>query len=148
MGDGWSPQPRESPGEPGSCIPGLEAFRDPSTVPGMGGIFRNIRFDYNSNFIRGNENLTTMRNASNYLKSNSKAYIFVEGHCDERGPAAYNLALGSRRSNAVRNMLLSDGVNPNQVYTISYGNERPLIMDHNEEAWAQNRRAEFKIYVR
>lgn len=72
----------------------------------------------------------------------------MEGHCDERGPEAYNLALGSRRAHAVRNMLLQQGVHPDQVFTISYGKERPLVMEHHDEGWAQNRRAEFKIYIR
>jgi peptidoglycan-associated lipoprotein len=56
--------------------------------------------------------------------------------------------LGARRANAIRDMLVNNGVHPDHVFTISYGKERPLILDHHEEAWAQNRRGEFKIYVR
>lgn len=148
MADGWVPQPYNSPGEPGSPVPSLEAFRDPATIPGMAGIFRNINFEYNSHLIKGQQQIETLRNVANYMKKNPNAYIFVEGHTDERGPESYNLALGSRRSNSVRNALIAEGVNPDQVFTISYGKERPLILESHEEAWYQNRRAEFKIYQR
>lgn len=148
MADSWSPQPSETPGDPGSSIPSIEAFRDPRTIPGVGNVFRNISFDYNSNLVRGQNNLAVVRNAANYLKTHPNTYVFVEGHCDQRGPEAFNLALGSRRSNTVRNMLISEGVHPDQVFSISYGKERPLVMDNHEEAWAQNRRVEFKLYAR
>ncbi len=142
------PPPRETPGEAGSSIPGIESFSDPSLNPATAGIFRNIQFDYDSSFVKGENNLATVRNIAQYMKSHPNAYLFVEGHCDERGPEAYNLALGSRRAHAVRNMLLQQGVHPDQVFTISYGKERPLVMEHHDEGWAQNRRAEFKIYIR
>lgn len=148
MADSLTPQPKENPGDPGSAVPGIEAFRDPSTVSGMARIFKNIQFGYNSNLVKGQGNLETIRQISDYMKKNPRVYIFVEGHCDDRGPQAYNLALGSRRSNAVRNLLISEGVNPDNIFTISYGKERPLIMEAHEEAWQQNRRAEFKIYQR
>jgi peptidoglycan-associated lipoprotein len=148
MGDYVSRQPRESPGEPGSSIPGLEAFQDPSTNPALAGTFKNILFEYNSSLVKGQNNLQTLHNVADYLKRNRTTYIFVEGHCDERGPEAYNLALGARRSNAVRDSLIQEGVDKDRIFTICYGKERPLIHDHHEEAWNQNRRAEFKVYQR
>ena len=148
MADSLTPQPRENPGDPGSSVPGIDAFRDPSTVPGMARIFKNVQFEYNSNLVKGQSNLETIRQIADYMKKNPRVYIFVEGHCDDRGPQAYNLALGARRSNAVRNLLISEGVNPDNIFTISYGKERPLLMEQHEEAWQQNRRAEFKIYQR
>jgi peptidoglycan-associated lipoprotein len=148
MADSLTPQPRENPGDPGSSIPGIDAFRDPSTIPGLSGVFRNIYFEYNSNLIKGQDNLEIVKNVSDYMRRNGSTYIFVEGHCDERGPEAYNLALGARRANAVRNMLISEGVSPDNVFTISYGKERPLMLEHHDEAWSQNRRAEFKVYQR
>lgn len=148
MGEPINPQPRESPGEPGSSIPGIEAFRDPSTIPGLSGIYRNVHFEYNSNLVKGQENLDTIHNIADHMRRNPNTYIFVEGHCDERGPEAFNLALGARRSNAVRNTLIAEGVSPDNIFTISYGKERPLFYDHNEESWMQNRRAEFKVYQR
>lgn len=148
MADSISIQPRENPGDPGSSIPGIDSFRDASTIPGMSGVFKNITFGYNSNLVKGQENLNTVHAIADYMKRNPNTYIFVEGHCDERGPEAFNLALGSRRSNAVRNLLISEGVNPDNIFTISYGKERPLVFEHHEEAWGINRRAEFKIYQR
>jgi peptidoglycan-associated lipoprotein len=139
-------QPRETPGDPGSSVPGINAFRDPSTMPEVRGVFRNINFEYNSNIVKGEANYSTLRSAAAYLRSHPNMYVFVEGHCDERGPEAYNLALGTRRSNAVRTALIEQGVNPEHVFTISYGAERPLIPESHEEAYAQNRRVEFKIY--
>ncbi len=148
MADFVSQQPRETPGDPGSSLPGISAFKDPSTNQTWANVFQNIHFDYNSNLIKGQANLDIIREVAAYMRSNPAVYVFIEGHCDERGPEAYNLALGSRRSNSVRNQLIQEGVNPDNLFTISYGKERPLMYDHNESAWSQNRRAEFKIYER
>ena len=148
MGDFVAPQPKETPGDPGSSIPGIEAFRDPSVNPELARVFKNVNFDYNSYLIKDDNNLATMRDVSNYMKSHPNTYVFVEGHTDERGPEAFNLSLGARRSDAVRNQLIADGVNPDNIFTISYGKERPLVLEHHEEAWSQNRRAEFKVYQR
>lgn len=141
-------QPRETPGDTNSSIPGIDAFRDPATQSDLKNVFRNIEFEYNSNWVKGKENLDTIQAISNYMKSHPNVYIFVEGHCDERGPEAYNLALGSRRSNAVRNALIQSGVDGDHIFTISYGTERPLVIESHEEAWSKNRRVEFKIYQR
>lgn len=143
-----APQPAETPGDPGSSIPGIEAFRDPSLDPKLAPIFRTIHFDYNSQLITSNNDINTIKNVAYYMQQHPNTYVFVAGHCDERGPEAYNLALGSRRSNSVRNLLISEGVNPDNIFTISYGKEKPLFYEHNEEAWSQNRRAEFKVYQR
>jgi peptidoglycan-associated lipoprotein len=143
-----TPQPKETPGDPGSSIPGIEAFQDPSTHPTLSGIFRNIHFSHNSSLIKGQENLEVVKAIADYMRSNPNTYIFVEGHCDERGAEAYNLALGSHRSNSVRNLLINEGVNPDNIFSISYGKERPLLLGHDEEAWSQNRRAEFKVYAK
>lgn len=148
MADYVSRQPNETPGDPGSTIPGISSFQDPSMNSTWAAIFRNINFEYNSNLVKGQDNLETIRAVSNYMKRNPNVYVFVEGHCDERGPEAYNLALGSRRSNAVRNLLLQEGVNSDNIFTISYGKERPLFHDQNDDSHYQNRRAEFKIYQR
>lgn len=140
--------PRETPGEPGSSIPAIDAFKEPNANPQWSAVFKNIHFPYNSNLVKGEENLAIVNNVANYMMSNSQTYIFVEGHCDERGPEAYNLALGSNRSNAVRNLLINEGVNPDRIFVISYGKERPIVTAHDEESWELNRRAEFKIFER
>ena len=74
-----------------------------------------------------------------------KVKIQIEGHCDERGTAEYNLALGERRSNSAKKYLISLGVPEGRISTISYGKEKPLDPGHNEEAWAKNRRDHFII---
>lgn len=137
-----------SPGDPGSCLPGIEAFQDPSTIRGMSAVFQNIMFNYKVNLVEGDENMETIHRVADYLRTHPHTYIFIEGHCDERGPSAYNLALGSQRANAVLQLLVAQGVNPKQLFTISYGKERPLIFEHHEEAFSKNRRVEFKIYQR
>ncbi len=148
MTESVSPQPRESPGDPGSSIPGIDAFKDPSTIAGLSGVFQNIKFDYNSNLIKGQQNMDILRSIADYMQRHPLTYIFVEGHTDERGPEAFNLSLGSRRANAVRNALIADGISPDNIFTISYGKEHPAVRESHEEAWSQNRRAEFKIYQR
>jgi len=71
--------------------------------------------------------------------------ITVEGHCDERGTREYNLGLGERRANSVKDYLVALGTNPNRIKTISYGKERPVALGSNEAAWAQNRRGVTKV---
>ncbi len=140
--------PREAPGEYGSSLPGIEAFRDPSTIPQMAGVFHPIYFEYDSSLIKGPQNLQTIHTIAEYMRFHPNLYLFVEGHTDERGPQAYNLALGMRRSNSVRNLLINEGVHPDRLFTISYGKERPVVLERHEEGWAKNRRVEFKVYER
>ena len=75
-----------------------------------------------------------------WLKKYDETKAVVAGHCDERGTREYNLALGERRAQAVKDYLISKGVKSSRVETISYGKERPAVMGSNEAAWAQNRR--------
>src|SRR5690606_31008944 len=82
----------------------------------------------------------TVERQAQWLKQYSNVSIIVEGHCDERGTREYNLALGEKRANAVRNYLIANGVEPSRVQTISYGKERPAVMGADESSWAQNRR--------
>jgi peptidoglycan-associated lipoprotein len=85
-----------------------------------------------------NENADLMRRYPNWV-------VTIEGHCDERGTAEYNLALGERRALAARSYLISLGIAPDRVRTVSYGNEFPFDPGHDDAAWAQNRRAHFVI---
>ena len=80
-----------------------------------------------------------------FLKQHPDQKTLIEGHCDERGSVEYNLALGERRAAAVRNQLISFGVDPDRIQTVSYGKERPVDPAHTEEAWAKNRRAQFVL---
>ncbi len=77
------------------------------------------------------------------LQDATAAMITIEGHCDERGTNAYNLALGEKRANSAREYLVSLGVAAGRITTISYGEERPFNTGHDESAWSQNRRAHF-----
>lgn len=86
--------------------------------------------------------MAVIRDVAHYLLQNPSARVVVEGHCDERGSQEYNMALGQRRAEAVKGVLLAEGVAPDQVETVSYGEERPAEPGHDEMAWAKNRRAE------
>lgn len=143
-----SPPSRHSPGDPGSRIPGIEAFSNPSSNPALASIYRPLHFAYNSQAIQSKEDIQTLSRIASYMKEHPETYLFVEGHCDIRGPEAYNLALGSRRSNEVRNTLIKEGVNPDNIFTVSYGKERLVAFGNDEDSHRQNRRAEFKIYQR
>jgi peptidoglycan-associated lipoprotein len=142
--DGAVPQPRTEPGEKGSSLPGVERFSIPSGE--LASIFKNVHFNTDDHILRDKESLALIENAAEYMQSHPKLCIFVEGHCDERAPEAYNLSLGSRRANYVRSLFVQKGVDPERIHTISYGKERPLDFAHGSQAWAKNRRAAFKIY--
>lgn len=82
----------------------------------------------------------TLRGQAAWLGQNPSRSIVVEGHCDERGTREYNLGLGERRANSVKDYLVSLGVAPSRVRTISYGKERPVCVASNESCWQRNRR--------
>ncbi len=82
----------------------------------------------------------TLKQQAAWMKRYPDVEVVVEGHCDERGTREYNLALGERRANSVRDYLIALGVSPDRITTISYGKERPMALGSNEAAWAQNRR--------
>lgn len=84
---------------------------------------------------------TILKNQAAWLAKYPNVNFSIEGHCDERGTREYNLALGERRANSVKNYLTGLGVDASRINTVSYGKERPAVMGSNAEAWAQNRRA-------
>jgi len=98
-----------------------------------------VFFDFDKYNIKPAGRQTLVRQAV-WLKKYPGVTITIEGHCDERGTREYNLALGERRANAVKDYLVASGVSPNRIKTISYGKERPQARGSNEAAWAQNRR--------
>jgi peptidoglycan-associated lipoprotein len=103
-------------------------------------LFKDIHFEFDKYDVRREDEEVLRENAA-WLKKNPKMKIQIEGHCDERGTAEYNLALGERRANMTKKYLLSLGISSDRISTISYGEEKPLDPGHNEEAWAKNRRA-------
>jgi peptidoglycan-associated lipoprotein len=98
-----------------------------------------VFFDFDKSDLRPASQTTLERQAS-WLKRFPDLNVTVEGHCDERGTREYNLALGERRANAVKDFLIAQGIDPRRIRTISYGKERPVALGSNEAAWAQNRR--------
>lgn len=87
----------------------------------------------------------TLRAKVTWLRANPDKCAIVEGHCDERGTDEYNLALGSRRAESVKEFMVKAGIDASRMTTISYGEEKPAVAGSNEDAWAKNRRAEFKF---
>ncbi len=98
-----------------------------------------VFFGYDSSELDSSARATLEKQAA-WLNQYANLNITVEGHCDERGTREYNLALGERRAQAVKNYLVSLGVSPSRVNTISYGKERPAVLGTGEEAWSRNRR--------
>jgi len=107
-------------------------------------LFADIYFDFDKSFIREDAK-PVLAKVADYLKKNSGAKVQVEGHCDERGTAEYNMALGARRAESAKKYLLSLGVKTAALSTVSYGKEKPLDPGHTEDAWAKNRRDHFVL---
>lgn len=101
-----------------------------------------VFFDYDSDALREDSRGVLDRNAR-MLRENSSMRMVIEGHCDERGTAEYNQALGERRAQTVRDYLVGAGIADGRLRIISYGKERPFSDGHDESAFAQNRRAHF-----
>ncbi|NGX37060.1 MAG: Outer membrane protein P6 [Chlamydiae bacterium] len=138
------PQPKEVPGAPGSGIPSLNQFRQ--AFADLAQIFQNVYFNTDDHVLRRPEYTQVIDQIASYLKKHPNTYVAVGGHCDERASESYNLALGTRRSNYIRSLLVQRGVPPNKIHAISYGKEQPSDLGHNPSSWAHNRRAEFKIF--
>jgi peptidoglycan-associated lipoprotein len=103
---------------------------------------KQIFFNFDKADIRPNDAQTLAASAA-YLKANPNLLVLIEGHCDERGTAEYNLALGERRAKAAMNNLVSNGIEASRITTISYGKERPGCTDKNEACWSKNRNDTF-----
>ena len=99
-----------------------------------------VFFGYDSSDL-DSDALELLQDQVAWLKQNSSVSVTIEGHCDERGTREYNLALGEKRAQAVKNYLIGLGISPDRVSTISYGKERPAVVGSNDGAWAQNRRS-------
>jgi len=106
-----------------------------------------VMFDYDSAQIRESER-TKLEAVADYLKTNAGTGVIIEGNCDERGSAEYNLALGERRALAARAYLIGLGIDGANLQTKSYGEEKPVNQGHDESAWSVNRRDEFVFFKR
>jgi peptidoglycan-associated lipoprotein len=121
QGGAWSGDPLEDPNSPLAT--------------------RIIYFDYDQSSVRA-EYLDIVRAHAQYLAINPQVTVRLEGHADERGSREYNLGLGENRANAIRSLMMAEGVADNQMVVVSYGEERPASNDHNDQAWSMNRRVE------
>jgi peptidoglycan-associated lipoprotein len=101
-------------------------------------------FDYDSAELRSDARAMLSENGR-MLVSSTRSNVTIEGHCDERGTVDYNLALGDRRANAAKDFLVSYGVDAGRLRTVSFGENKPMALGHDEASWAQNRRAHFAI---
>lgn len=138
------PQPKTSPGQKG--VPTLNQFYG---IPqGLKNVFHKVHFETDEYVLRDTGDVQAILQMASHLKKNPNVYVVVAGHCDERASASYNMALGMRRANYIRGLLVKNGVDLNRVYTVSKGKEDPLSKGHASEDWKTNRRAEFKIYER
>ena len=108
---------------------------------------RTIYFEYNSAKL-SDETLSILEAHGAFIAENGNVEVRLEGHADERGSREYNIALGDRRAQSVRRVLLLQGASTDQVDTVSYGEEQPAVSGQSEEAWAGNRRVELIYQVR
>lgn len=142
---------RLSDGENIAFLSGAEIEEDTlQTRPGEINIitsvaFDNVLFEYDSAQISPSER-GKVETVFGYLRKHPETSVIIEAHCDERGSREYNIALGERRALAVREYLLGLGTDSPQIQTKSYGEEKPLRADHDEESWRVNRRAEFVFF--
>jgi len=119
------------------------AFNDPSNPLSV----RVFYFDFDSDLVKSEYERALQAHADYIKQSRSRLTIRLEGHADERGSREYNIGLGERRGNAIKQSLLLKGVSADQLAVLSYGEERPAEMGHDEGAWQKNRRVEL-VYPR
>jgi len=115
----------------------MSSLDDPQSLLAI----RIIYFEYDSSDIKSEDRATVEAHAA-YLVANPNTNMTLEGHADERGSREYNLALGERRAQTVKRQMTLLGASPSQIRTVSYGEERPAIDNHDEYSWSQNRRVE------
>ena len=104
----------------------------------------NVYFDFDNSTL-DYQAQELLKQKAMWLRDNPEGNVVIEGHCDERGTNAYNLSLGERRAESAKAFLVNLGISGGRLTTISYGEEKPVDMGQNEEAWAKNRRAAFVL---
>ena len=128
--------------QPKSTVEPVNSLGNENTSAGPANVEKVVYFDYDSFTVKP-EFQATIEAHAQFLKSNGRAKLSLEGHTDERGGREYNLALGQKRADAVRQSLTLLGVNAAQIETVSFGEEKPAVQGSDESAYAKNRRAEF-----
>jgi len=105
---------------------------------------KDIFFDFDQATVRADQQ-AALKDDADWLRSHGRTRVRIEGNCDERGTAEYNLALGERRAKVARDALVAAGIPPDSIRTVSYGKERPFVLGHDETAWKWNRRDHFEV---
>jgi peptidoglycan-associated lipoprotein len=127
------PEPKPEP------APAPVAYKAPGVI-----MQEDIYFEFDKATLTPAAQDNMLRKAE-WLRENSDVTVTIEGHCDERGTNEYNLALGDRRAESAKAFLVDLGIAAARITTISYGEERPVCAQHNEECWAKNRRDHFVV---
>ena len=122
----------------------LQALQKGELGASSGGPLHDIHFSYNDYTVQPQDS-SVLRDNANWLNAHPQSNVQVEGHCDERGSEEYNIALGAKRAQSAKDYLITLGISPGRISTISYGKELPLCQDHDETCWAQNRRDHFVV---
>ena len=131
-----------SSGVDGSTVANAAADEDIAILPVQ--LTRVYYFDFDSAVIRS-DSTEALDLLAKYLEQDRSRSVILGGHADERGTREYNMALGERRAKAVENYLLLQGAYRAQLEAVSYGEEKPVMMGHNDESWAKNRRVEAQL---
>ena len=138
-GTGGAAASSSAPATATATAPATAAIRPGSQQDLVVNVGDRVFFEYNKADLTAPAKATLDKQIA-WLKTYGQNRVVIEGHCDERGTREYNLALGERRANSVKNYLANAGIAAARVTTISYGKERPVALGNNEAAWAQNRR--------
>jgi peptidoglycan-associated lipoprotein len=142
------PKVVETPVVPPPPAPAPAPVAPPAPPPAPAPVpLKDVFFDFDKAVVREDQKSALNDNVG-WLKANPGAKVLLEGHCDERGTAEYNLALGERRAKAVKDYLVGAGIPADRISTISYGEERPFVLGHDESAWKWNRRGHFVLQGR
>jgi peptidoglycan-associated lipoprotein len=158
VGPGAAPAPSPAPRMPESPVtrpappsePPVQRAPAPTPTPApmapapAASPMKDVFFDFDKFNIRDDQTAALNDNVA-WLKANARVRVTIEGHCDERGTAEYNLGLGERRAKAVKDYLVGGGIAADRIASVSYGEERPFVLGHDENAWKWNRRGHFAI---
>jgi peptidoglycan-associated lipoprotein len=143
-----APQPAQQ-SQPEQATPAAEPIKQAeapaAAVPAAETAFESVYFDFDNSDLSKDARDVLSKNGEILLKSKTDIKVQIAGHCDERGSAEYNLALGERRAKSALHYLTTLGVAADRLSIISYGKEKPAVDGHDEAAWAKNRRDEFVI---
>jgi peptidoglycan-associated lipoprotein len=136
---------KAAPAAPAPAAPKAEAVqKEPEDISTLQNEVKDIHFDFDK-YELGTGAKSSLASLSSILKPRSGLKVVIEGNCDERGTAEYNLALGDKRARAARQYLVASGILPSRIEVVSYGKEKPLCIQKTEECWHKNRRDHFVL---